>query len=182
MMSDLVEHTLETSRVWQGKLLDVHVDTVRLPNHEVTTREYICHPGAVVIIPVLDNGNLIFERQHRYPLGQDFIELPAGKIDPQEPPARTAVRELLEETGYEAAHWRHLGVMHPCIGYSNERIEIYLASGLTLCGQQLDEHEFLEVIELSLEESFNLIRSGELTDAKTITALFWAERALQHGW
>jgi ADP-ribose pyrophosphatase len=178
-LNDLTEHTLTTEQVWRGKLLDVRRDTVRLPDGSEGMREYIVHPGAVVIIPVLDDGRLLFERQHRYPIRQTVLELPAGKIDPGEDIALTARRELLEETGYEAATWRHLGVMHPCIGYANERIEIFLATNLRRVGeQQLDHGEFLGLLTLSLDEAAALVLSGGITDAKSITALYWAEKVL----
>jgi hypothetical protein len=129
-MKHLHEETLESEQVFRGKLLDIRRDRVRLPDGSEGVRECIVHPGAVVVIPVLANGDLLFERQFRYPVGHAFLELPAGKIDAGEDIAVTARRELLEETGHEADDWRHLGAMHPCIGYSNERIEIFLARGL----------------------------------------------------
>jgi len=179
----LVEETLSTEQVWRGRLLDVRRDQVRLPDAHEGVREYIVHPGAVVIIAVLDNGKLLFERQYRHPVGQVFLELPAGKIDPGEEILKTAIRELREETGHAAGQWRYLGVMHPCIGYSNERIEIFLARELIReSAPQLDHGEHLEVIEMSLEEAAAAIRDGRLTDAKTITALYWAEKVLQEGW
>lgn len=182
-MNDLTEHTLSSEQVWRGKLLDVRRDTVRLPDGKEGVREYIVHPGAVVIIPVLDDGRLLFERQHRYPIRQTVLELPAGKIDPGEEIGLTARRELLEETGHEAASWRHLGVMHPCIGYANERIEIFLATGLRrVGGQQLDHGEFLSLLTLSLDEAAAHVLSGAITDAKSITALYWAERVLAGKW
>ena len=137
----------------------------------------------MVIIPVLNDGRLLFERQHRYPIRQTILELPAGKIDPGEDIALTARRELLEETGYEAADWRYLGVMHPCIGYANERIEIFLATGLNrVRDQQLDAGEFLSLLSLSLDEAAERVRHGEITDAKSITALYWAEKVLSGKW
>lgn len=180
---ELLETRLDGEQVFAGKLLDVRRDRVRLPDGGEGVREYVVHPGAVVIIPVLENGDLIFERQCRYPVGRIFLELPAGKIDPGEEILRTAERELAEETGYQAGRWRHLGVMHPCIGYSNERIEIFLAEELVgLGGPQLDEGEFLSLHRLSLGHAVEAVRQGQITDAKTITALFWAEKALRHGW
>lgn len=182
-MKHLHEETLASEQVFEGKLLDVRRDRVRLPDGNEGVREYIVHPGAVVIIPVLDNGDLLFERQYRYPVGRAFLELPAGKIDPGEEINATATRELLEETGYEAAEWRYLGVMHPCIGYSNERIEIFLARRLTqVSAPQLDHEEFLDILPLSMGEALAAIQAGELTDAKTITALFWAEKILSGVW
>lgn len=179
----LIEDALSSEQVWKGRLLDVRRDQVRLPDGQVGNREYVVHPGAVVLIPVLDNGRLLFERQYRYPVGKVFLELPAGKIDPGEDVLVTGKRELLEETGHEARQWRHLGVMHPCIGYSNERIEIFLAQELRqLSAPQLDHGEHLELIDLSLDEAINAVRHGAITDAKTITALFWAEKVLLAGW
>lgn len=182
-MKHLEERQLATEQVWRGRLLDVRRDRVRLPDGREGMREYVVHPGAVVIIPVLPSGRLLFELQYRYPVGRAFLELPAGKIDPDEEIAATARRELLEETGHLAGEWTHLGVMHPCIGYSNERIEIFLARELSAAGgQRLDEGEFLDLVELSLPQAIDKVRTGELTDAKTITALFWAEKILAGDW
>ena len=175
----LIEQCLDSEQVWQGLLLDVRRDRVRLPDGSEGVREYVVHPGAVVIIPVLPDGRLIFERQYRYPVGRVMLELPAGKIDPEELPLFTAQRELLEETGYRASVWRHLGTMHPTIGYANERIEIYLAEGLVSLGQNsLDEGEFLELVELSVEDAMAAVQTGALTDGKTLSALLWAEKVL----
>lgn len=179
-MSDdhhLLESMVSTERVFEGVLLKVNKDEVLLPNGKHSIREYISHPGAVVIMGFLDNGNLLFERQYRYPLRQVFLELPAGKIDPGEDILATAQRELLEETGYVAGEWRYVGVMHPCIGYSDERIEIFSAHGLRHTGdRQLDHNEFLDVVELSPAAAKDAVWNGEITDSKTITALYWLER------
>lgn len=173
----LVESEIASETVFKGLLLEVRKDRVLLPNGKESLREYIVHPGAVVVLAFLDNGNLLFERQFRYPLRRVFLELPAGKIDPGEPILDTARRELLEETGYVAATWEHLGVMHPCIGYSDERIEIFAARELHLAGEkQLDHNEFLDVIEISPEEAKAAVFRGEISDAKTIAALYWLER------
>ena len=173
----LTETQVEGTRVFHGKLLDVRCDRVALPDGKESTREYIVHQGAAVVIPVLDNGDLLFERQFRYPLGKALLELPAGKIDPGEDVLVTAQRELLEETGYVADTWEYLGVMHPCIGYSDERIEIFRASGLRNVGAQaLDHNEFLEIVEISPNEARQAVWDGRITDAKTITALFWLDK------
>jgi ADP-ribose pyrophosphatase len=173
----LIESEISSATVFKGALLEVRKDSVLLPNGQDSVREYIIHPGAVVIMAFLDNGNLLFERQFRYPLRRVFLELPAGKIDHGEATIDTARRELLEETGYVASEWEYLGLMHPCIGYSDERIEIFAARGLHLAGEkQLDHNEFLEVVELSPETARQAVWNGQITDAKTITALFWLDR------
>jgi len=179
----LLEKMIEGNQVFRGKLLDVRLDRVQLPDGSEGTREYVVHQGAAVVIPILDDGKLIFERQFRYPLVRAMLELPAGKIDPGESALATAVRELLEETGYSARNWRHLGVVHPCVGYSSERIEIFLAQGLSReSEQQLDQGEFLDLLYFDLDEAIQLVRNGEITDGKTTTALFWAEKVLRDGW
>lgn len=179
----LHEEPIDSEQVFRGKLLDVRRDRVRLPDGKEGVREYILHPGAVVIVAERADGRLLFERQYRYPLRRSFLELPAGKIDPGEEILATAIRELREETGHRADEWRYLGVMHPCIGYSDERIEIFLARGLHReSAPQLDHGEFLDLLSLSLEEALCAVRNGRITDAKTITALLWAEKVVTAGW
>lgn len=179
--SNLKENTLTSASVFQGKLLDVRRDEVELPDGSTTIREYIRHPGAAVMVPLLDSGKLVFLRQYRYTLGQVMVELPAGKLDPGEDPMDTAQRELTEETGYACRQLTCLGLIHPCIGYSNEAIEVYLATGLTLAEGKTEDDEFVETFELGLEEALDWIDQGRITDAKTIIALYWTERHLVRG-
>jgi len=175
---DLTETCVQSEQVYSGYLLKVYQDVVSLPDGSKGKREYIRHVGASVVIAEIRPGVLVFERQFRYPVGQEFLELPAGKVDPNDTPLGCAQRELLEETGYSAKQWKHLGVMHPCIGYSNEHIDIFLARGLTAGERKLDDGEFLEVLEMSLDEAELAVLEGRITDAKTIVCLFWARRVL----
>jgi len=177
---ELVETCVESNVVYDGCLLHVCRDSVRLPDGKLSVREYVTHPGAVAVLALLDNGKLIMERQYRYPARQEFIELPAGKIDHGEDILVTGQRELLEETGYTAREWVHLTTTWPCIGYADERIEYFLARGLTLQQRNLDEGEFLEVFELSLEEAIDWIRQGKINDSKTIVGIFWLEHYLKN--
>ncbi len=178
---DLTEHCISSETIASGGMLNVKRDQVRLPNGHTSQREYVTHPGAVVVVPILPNGNVILERQFRYPLHQVFVELPAGKIDAGEDILVTGQRELLEETGYSASNWIKLGLQYPCIGYSNEVIHMYLARDLTAGAHQRDADESMEVFELSFADCMKMIQTGEITDAKTIIALFFAEKyLLQH--
>jgi ADP-ribose pyrophosphatase len=173
--NDLTEHFVAGEEVYSGKLLRVQRDRVRLPDGSETLREYIRHPGAVAIVALFDDGRVLLERQHRYALRRDFIEIPAGKLDHGESHLDTAKRELLEETGYVASDWRRLGIIHNAIGYSDEGIELWLAKGLEQRGQKLEPGEFLEVFALPLAEARAMVRDGRITDAKTIAGLFWPE-------
>lgn len=161
-------------------MLTVKRDEVLLPNGHKSEREYVEHPGAAVVVALLANGNVVLEKQFRYPLNDVFIELPAGKIDAGENVLKTAQRELLEETGYIATQWLKLGHQHPCIGYSNEVIHIFLARNLTKNVQQLDEDEILEVFDLPFAQCLEMVMQGKITDGKTIAALFFAEKYLHN--
>lgn len=176
---NLTEQCISSQTIASGGMLTVKCDQVRLPNGNTSQREYVTHPGAVVIVPILPNGNVVLEKQFRYPLHQVFIELPAGKIDANEDILITGQRELLEETGYTANNWVKLGHQHPCIGYSNEVIHIYLARGLSAGEHQRDEDECLEVFVAGFADCLAMIQNSEITDSKTIVALFLAEKYLQ---
>jgi ADP-ribose pyrophosphatase len=179
---DLTEKKIDGRVMYDGNFITVCKDNVLLPDGSTSTREYITHPGAVAVLALLDNGKLVMERQYRYPLHREFIELPAGKIDDQEHILDCAKRELLEETGYVAREWIHLTTAWPCIGYADERMEYFLARGLTHEGRRLDDGEFLEVFELSLEEALEWVRAGRINDSKTIVGLFWLEKVLNGSW
>jgi ADP-ribose pyrophosphatase len=175
-VKDLTEHFVSGELVFDGALLKVHRDRVRLPDGSQGAREYVRHPGAVAVVPLFDDGRVLLERQFRYPHRREFIEVPAGKLDPGESHLGTAKRELLEETGYAAAEWKRLGVIHTSIAYSDESIELFLAKKLTLQGANLDHGEFLEVVILEFAEAIRMIGDGRITDAKTVAALLWVER------
>jgi ADP-ribose pyrophosphatase len=179
---DLTEHTVESKTVYQGRLLHVREDVVRLPDGKPAGREYIVHPGAAVMLAMPDAHSVLMERQYRYPLRSHVYELPAGKMDPGEDALETAKRELLEETGYSARDWRHLLTTYPVVGYSNERIELYLARDLEYVGHALDEGEFLDVFTLPLDEAIRWVRSGRIVEAKTIMALLLADRIAAGQW
>ena len=178
----LTEVCLTSELVLEGGMLRVKRDQVRLPSGNQSQREFIMHPGAVLVIPLLDNGNLLLERQFRYPLNRVFIELPAGKIDPDEAILVTGQRELLEETGYTAKEWVYLGLQHPCIGYSDEVIYMFIARGLLAGVAMQDEDEQLELFEASLEACLEMVATQQITDAKTILALMYLEKHLQGIW
>ncbi len=179
---DLKETCIESAVAYDGDFIRVYKDQARMPDGSVSQREYIAHPGAVAVLALLDNGNLIMERQFRYAARREFIELPAGKIDAREDILVCAMRELLEETGYVAREWTHITTAWPCIGYADERIEYFLARGLSHQGRQLDDGEFLEVFELAPAEAVEWVRQGKIDDAKTIVGLFWLEKLLDGGW
>jgi len=173
--SHLREQTLQSTQVYRGHFLDVRSDRVQLPDGGTAGREYVVHPGAVMVVPLLDDGRIVIERQWRYPLARVMLEFPAGKLEPGEMPLRCAVRELIEETGYRAAEWARAGILHNAIAYSNEGIEVWFARKLTLGPRALDAGEFLEVGSASQAELDELAMRGELTDAKTLIGLLWLQ-------
>lgn len=178
----LVEQLLDSQQVYRGKFLDLRQDRVRLPNGQEAQREYIVHPGAVMVVPLLDDGRLLMERQYRHPMQRVMLEFPAGKLDAGESPWACGQRELLEETGYRAAEWACAGALHNAIAYSNEVIHIYFARGLTAGAQQLDEGEFLQLVALTPEALDTACATGEVTDAKTLIGLQWLQRWQAGAW
>lgn len=173
---DFTEPTVSSRLAYDGGFLRMRRDEVRLPDGAPAWREYVEHPGAVMMMAFLDEETVLLERQYRYPLRRHFIELPAGKLERDESALETAKRELVEECGYEAAEWWHVATLHPCIGYSDEVIELYGARGLTHVGARLDPGEHLEVFPARLEDLLGWIREGLVTDTKTtLAALWWAQ-------
>lgn len=184
MTSDahLREVQVRSDQVWRGAFLDVRRDAITLPDGSAAEREYIVHPGAVMIVPILDDGRLVVERQWRYPIGAAMLEFPAGKLEPGEPVLECAVRELVEETGYHAAEWARAGQMHNAIAYSTEAIEVWFARGLVKGERRLDEGEFLDVLETTEDELARACGRGEVTDAKTLVGLLWLQNSRAGRW
>lgn len=174
----LAEITLNTRLAFDGDMLRLHRDIVRCPDGHVSYREFVRHPGAVMVIPMPDDDHVILERQFRYPLGRTFIEFPAGKIDPGEDPLDCGRRELLEETGYRARDWKHVGAFHNAIGYSDERIDVFVARSLEPDTTRRDPGEVLELFSVRWRELDRWVRDGKITDGKTIIGIYWLERTL----
>ena len=176
MSADYTEKLVTSRTGYEGKLLTLKEDEVRLPNGSSATREYVLHQGASMAVPLFEDFSLLFERQYRYPVGNHFLELPAGKVDRGEAPLAAARRELIEETGYVAERWRHLATLYPSVGYSNERVDLFLAQGLKHEGHPGADGEFLECVRIPLDDALGLVAHGEITEAKTIVGIFWADR------
>jgi len=175
-MSDLKESTISTTVVYKGDFLDVRQDEVLLPNGETGTREWINHPGAVVIVPILPNGEIALIKQFRYAAGSEFIELPAGKLDAGEDPEECALRELEEEIGYRANKIKFLANIHPAIGFTNEIMGVFLAENLEKTEHNRDKDEFLELVPTTLTEALNLVWENKITDVKSIIGLLWLQK------
>ena len=172
-MSRLKETKISSEQKFSGRLIDLYLDQVELPNGETTTREWIDHPGAVCIIPILPDGKICLIRQFRYGPREEFIEIPAGKLDAGEAPLDCAYRELEEETGYRTNKLTFLTNIHPAIGFSNEKMWMYLAEELELSKKKLDEDEFLELLPTPLNKALEWVFSGKITDVKTIIGIMW---------
>lgn len=172
----LRETCAQSTEAYRGRFLQVRHDTVALPDGSTSFREYIVHPGAVMVVPLLDDGRLVLERQYRYPTHRAFIEFPAGKLERGEPGITCGVRELFEETGYTATAWAYAGELHNAIAYSDERIEVWFARGLQAGERRLDDGEFLDVFAARADELSAWVRDGRVTDAKTMIGLLWLQQ------
>jgi ADP-ribose pyrophosphatase len=176
----LVEQTIESNELFKGNLLQVYVDKASMPDDSTSVREWIRHPGACAVVPVFSDGTVMLVKQFRYPVKQVFFEVPAGKIDPGEPPETTALRETEEETGLLAGSIQYIGHFYPCIGYSDEIIHIYAAWDLKQLPGNTDDDEFLVNARIPFKQALNMIEEGDITDAKTIcslikTKLWWQQ-------
>ncbi len=178
----LKETRIDGELVYSGSFLQINRDRVRLPDGKEAAREYVLHPGAVVILPLFDDGSVLMERQFRYPLDRVFLEFPAGKIDPGEDHLACARRELEEETGYTARDWQFVCTIHNAIAYSDEFLNLYLARGLTLGQRRLDEGEFLDIYRATLPELLAGVKDGSITDVKTVIGIFWLEKIVSGSW
>ena len=179
-MVDLKETKISSKQKFSGRLINLYLDQVELPNGKLSTREWVDHPGAVCLIPVLPNGEICLIRQFRYGPREEFVEIPAGKLNEGEPPLHCAHRELEEETGYQSNKLTFLTNIHPAIGFSNEKMWIYLAEDLVKTESNLDHDEFLELLPTSLEDALAWVWSGKITDVKTIIGILWAEKLLRN--
>ena len=178
----LREEPLGRTELLKGHFLHVVRDTVRLPDGAEATREFVLHPGAVMVIALLDDGQVVLERQYRHPMQRVMIEFPAGKLDGGEASLVCAQRELLEETGYQAREWAWAGRLAPTIAYSDELIDIWFARGLRLGERRLDAGEFLDVISATPQQLQTWCRTGEVIDCKTLVGALWLQNVLRGEW
>ncbi len=176
----LYEKTIASQTIYEGKIITVKVDEVRLPDGKTAKREIVTHPGAVAVLPLTDDGKMVAVRQFRKPLERTIVEIPAGKLEPGEEPLTCAIRELEEETGYQASQFTHLSSFYTSPGFADELLHVYIATGLTPGTARPDDDEYVEMLKLTLEEAHELHRQGEIRDAKTVLALFaWENRVLK---
>ncbi|MDR3593023.1 MAG: NUDIX hydrolase [Negativicutes bacterium] len=173
-MGILTETKVESQKIFSGKILNVRLDRVLLPNGQESTREVVDHPGAVAVVPVTDDGRVILVKQYRYPVEEILLEIPAGKLDPGEDPDDCAKRELEEETGYVAGRLEKLTSIYTAPGFTNEIIHLYIARDLVEAVQKLDGDEFIDIELFSAAQLKEMVANRTLKDAKTLTGLFLA--------
>lgn len=171
-MNNLEEKTISSETLFEGRVIRLQIDQVKLPNGATSTREIVKHPGAVSVMAVTEENKLVLVRQFRKPLEKTILEIPAGKLEPGENPRVCAFRELEEETGYRAKEMEHVISFYTSPGFADEYLHLYIAKGLSKGKAQLDQDEFVELVELTLEECQQRIATGEICDAKTVTAVY----------
>lgn len=174
-MNKFEEKTIATEQIFTGKIISVQVDQVRLPDGNKANRELVKHPGAVAVIPITKEGKIVLVEQYRKPLERTIVEIPAGKIEPNEDPVYTALRELEEETGYTAEKLTYVTSFYTSPGFADEIIHLYFTNCLSPLNERVvgDEDEFIEIIELTLEEAEQYVREKKIYDAKTAYALMY---------
>lgn len=175
-MKSLKEKTIQSRSIYKGKLLDIRNDEVCLPNGKIGNREWINHPGAACCLPILGKSKIVLTRQYRYAVGEESIEIPAGKLDKDETPEECASRELKEETGFIAKKITPLTSFYPAIGFANEKIWIFLAQNLKKDNTNTDDDEFVETFSIDFESVLDMLYQGMIKDSKTIIALMWLEK------
>ena len=175
-MKSLKEKTIYSENIYKGNLLDLRKDKVLLPNNKIGYREWINHPGAACCLPILEKDKIVLTRQYRYAIGEESIEIPAGKLDLNEDPKECAYRELKEETGYKAKELTLLTSIYPAIGFANEIIWIYLAQNLKMGNSNTDHDEFVETMEVDLPTALDMVFNGLIKDSKTIVGLMWLDK------
>lgn len=177
----LTEKTLEQDYIYRGKILDFHVDRAELENGRTVKRECVDHHGGVCIAALTESNELYFVRQYRYPYHEVVLELPAGKLEPNEDPFEAGKRELREETGVAGKNYVNMGRLYPSPGYTNEIIYLYACRAERRGADDLDEGEFLEAEKIPLKKAVEMVMSGEITDAKTQVLVFKAEKLVEQG-
>lgn len=175
---ELFEKKLTSKQIFDGKVVKLFVDTVELPNGETATREIVRHPGAVCVVPVTNDGEVVMVKQFRYPFEEIMLEIPAGKLEPGEDPLEAVKRELEEESGAVAGKIEHIGQLYTTVAIFDEKIQIYLATDLTFVNAHPDQDEFLETTKIPLKTLVDMVMNGEIPDAKTQIAILKADKIL----
>ncbi len=173
------EKTMKSEKIYEGKIVNLRVDTVELPDKKYSKREIVEHPGAVGIIPITDDGKLILVRQYRKPVEKFLLEIPAGRLEINEEPRETGLRELKEETGYQAEKLEYVFEFYPSAGITTEKIHLFIARGLTPGETDFDSGEFLETEIVSIKDLERMVKRGEILDSKTVIGLYLAKEYLE---